>query len=277
LRKAHTHEDLDGVFGQIALELSYSEFSCPSELIDVLLRKLRHVGIDDRSRQTSSAYELSDVADWERLVGKVGAEFKNHGGPNAPHTFKFFRRSDLESELKSLHTRSSQAPVVEDFPVDVLKHRKDVFMLTRQYMSSRSCLQVTAVGSHTLHGHLLHDQPQGSRPRKVIPAVLQRLVRSQCRMALQQNLITQVAADFLCDWVDGRLQRETRPARYEHLDYRWEAEEAAAHRLPVAYDGVLNSPNVVNVVVHHNGGPPEEADDVEAEAPDDGPIDLGPE
>ena len=47
LRKGHTHEDLDAIFGQLALEVAHSSFDSVADVIDVLMRKLRTVLISD--------------------------------------------------------------------------------------------------------------------------------------------------------------------------------------------------------------------------------------
>ena len=109
LRKGHTHEDLDGIFGQIATELSYSAFDTLDQLIDILLRRLDTVAadkpskgqsstsIDTESRITSDVYVLNDVSDWHHLTSDVGATFEQHGGPNAPHVFKQIHQGRFES------------------------------------------------------------------------------------------------------------------------------------------------------------------------------------
>ena len=46
LRKGHTHEDIDAVFGQLAVTISDSEFDDIGDVAELLSRKLRDVGVD---------------------------------------------------------------------------------------------------------------------------------------------------------------------------------------------------------------------------------------
>lgn len=80
LRKGHTHEDIDGIFGQIAVTISHSEFNTTDELEDILMRRLKTVGADTSSKQQSMAYRLDEVADWEQWAGSVNVKFEKHGG-----------------------------------------------------------------------------------------------------------------------------------------------------------------------------------------------------
>ncbi len=273
LRKAHTHDDMDGTFGQLTTELGYTEFHDLTELLDVLQRKIKNLGIDEASKANSTAYEIAECADWASWVGVVPASFKNHGGPQAPHTYKFVRRDDLGKELEGIPY--PMRPSIDDLPGILVKHDNDVFLITRGYMSDRGILQVTAVASFTLHGRADDAQPRGTHFMKAIPEKLAQSVASQCRTALAQNLIKQRASLFLTSWSDGTLPRERRQPRYIFLDWRWNSQVAPCPaRRPIAYDGVTGEPRPIAVVlrVGHGGAAPLADDDVER--PDDGPVAL---
>lgn len=138
--------------------------------------------------------------DWQKLVEPVGATFEQHGGPNAPHVFKFFRRADLELELAHTRKQGWHPPPIEDFPPHMPRSAEDVLMLTRHYIGSRRILQITAVCNFQLRGPALAGQPQGSRPRKDIPSDVVKLMRTQCQAMREQNVITQTAHNWLLDW-----------------------------------------------------------------------------
>ncbi len=218
-------------------------------------------------------YELSDVADWETLCSGAGTTFKNHSGPNAPHLFKFIRRSELSWEITQLRTQGSEVPETQDFDETITKHQNDVFLLTRHYMSSHKVLQITACCPWTTHGHMLPEQPEGSRPFRFMPRTVVNLTHSKCNMAIRQNLIKQSTYDFLTSWVDGTLPRETRPPRYEILTRNLdEIETSAPRRAPISYDGVSSVPNVIDIVVEDMGHALECVADGEADEVDDAPM-----
>jgi hypothetical protein len=62
LRKGHTHEDIDAVFGQLALEIQNSKFNSVEEICDILMRKLTTAGVDDNSKNRSLAYKCGEVS-----------------------------------------------------------------------------------------------------------------------------------------------------------------------------------------------------------------------
>ena len=185
------------MFGQLALEIGNSNFDTIDDLIDILLRRLESIGMEEGATQKSLAYKLDEVADWEALCDPVGTTFEQHGGPNAPHVFKFFRRSDLNLEMSNLTSAGGATPLVDDFEPRIERHGNDVFMLTRHFMCSRRHLQVTAVCAFNQRGHRIGSQPTRTRARKLISADLVRLLKSQCRMARDQNLISATASNWL--------------------------------------------------------------------------------
>ena len=131
------------------------------------------------------------------LTDPTGVSFEQYGGPNAPHVFKFIRRSDLNWELNQSQSEGCGIPHTHHVADDIPHHDWDVFMLTRHYMSSSRVLQVTAVCSWHRQGQHLREQPEGSRPKKPIPRHLPKFIHVQCTMALRQTLISDCAAGFL--------------------------------------------------------------------------------
>jgi len=276
LRKAHTHDDIDGTFGQLTTELGYTEFHDVEELLEVLQRKIKNLGIDSASKANSTAYEIAECADWASWSNSVPAVFKNHGGPQAPHTFKFVRRDDLGKELEGIPLNAR--PCVDDLPSDFAKHDNDVVLITRGYMSDRDILQVTTVASFILHKQHGNGQPRGTHFMKAMPETLARSIASQCQVALTQRLITEKASLFLTSWSGGTLQRPRRQLVYNFLDWRWDAESARGPpRLPIAYDGVVGRSRPIAVMIRVGGDGPADAGDDDAERPDSAPVALAVE
>ena len=253
LRKGHTHEDIDGIFGQLAVEIAKTTFDDVEELVDIMLRKLRQLGSDNASRNNSMVFNVDQVADWEGMTLHVNVELAKHTGPNAPHVFKFFRRSDMFIE-----TDSVDREVLEDFPDSMVKHEQDIFMLTRHWMSSRSANQVAAIlpARKPCLG-AMPRQPVGNRPRKALPPKLMREVMNECKRAAKQKLITPKARLFLEAWATNTLPTTARPNRYQYLEYNWETGNtlAGAVREHVPYDGLSDAVNHVVVRQAVGAGP----------------------
>lgn len=241
LRKAHTHEDIDGIYGQIAVVIAKSTFDTPEELIDILMRKLKHIGADQRSRNHSLVYIMDTVADWQAFSDYQNIKFSHHGGPHAPHVFKFFRRADLGLEAAGHHD------MVEDFSQAAPKHAGDVFMLCRHYMASRSPCQIAAILPFRMQPR--HAQPVSTCPRKSKSQKLIQDMKRECARAHKQNLISTAAKDFLENWVQDRLPRHPRPPTYAYLAHNWEGvrqdHQVRAH---VPYDGLSAQANRIRIV-----------------------------
>ena len=263
LRKGHTHEDIDGLFGQLALEIARSTFDSIDQLIDILTRKLRTAGVDAMSKARSLAYRLDQVADWEVTTDKLGVSFGNHGGPNAPHTFRFICRSDLKDDVDDINA-------IEDFETGP-QHERDVFMLTRHYMSSQHWTQVTAVLPACKSPPDV--QPVGIRPKTAKDPKLERQIFAECDRAMRQNLITAEAREYLEAWVTGTLPSLERPSEYKFLWHRWDRqEERVARRVAVPYDGLSAAANHVRV---RQAAPEPSAVPVADDLDDDQVSDLG--
>jgi hypothetical protein len=215
---------------------------------------------------------LDHVASWETLVEPINTTFEGHGGPNAPHIFKFFSRSELQFELQHACPLGTEQPVIKDFEPHVATHPRDVFLMTKPYMSSRPLQFEACCPFLSRIGHLRH-QPVGDRPLKPFAQGVETLLKAQCTMALSQKLITTDAHDFLTSWALGNLPRIPRPLAYKYLDHRWqEPEPQLQARVPIAYDGV-GAPNHVRVVIREVvGGPVGAVYDEEADGADDGPL-----
>jgi hypothetical protein len=264
LRKGHTHEDIDGVFGQLAAEIASNYFDTPSELTEIMCRKLKTVGVDSASRDHSHCYQMDEVADWESLCSRLRVQFSRHGGPNAPHVFKFVLRSDLQLELAGEHVAEEPEP-------GGAKRGDDVMMLCKHYMSSRTHSQVSMVLPGGLHHHM--RQPEGNRPKIPKAAKLVRSIFAECARAADQNLISQSARGFLESWATDNLPVYRRPSKYSYLEYDWQRgqqqhEQRTPQRTPIMYDGlslVVNQVRVQAVPIDGGDAAEEEADDLAGE------------
>ena len=92
----HTHENIDGTFGQITVKLSAKEFDDDDEdVIRLLTQILADVGIDKGAKENVQAYKLDESADWRSWMGETQLSLSRLTGPQAPHWFRICRLRDL--------------------------------------------------------------------------------------------------------------------------------------------------------------------------------------
>ena len=68
----HTHSGLDATFGQLAVKLSLEEFSTDMEVVDLLARFAKELGVDAASQAAAKCYKLDEVAPWNKWAAVVG-------------------------------------------------------------------------------------------------------------------------------------------------------------------------------------------------------------
>ena len=103
LRKGHSHEDIDGSFGQISGYIARQEFGTIMELVDILdaatkpdsrADSLRSSSLRGTAvRRHSCAYKLDETADWKSWQKHLGLRFK---GIHGAGSMKFCRRGDVD-------------------------------------------------------------------------------------------------------------------------------------------------------------------------------------
>lgn len=91
----HTHENIDGTFGQVTVKLSATEFDSADDVVRILNGLLKDLGIDPGARRATSSYKLDEVADWQEWFNETGLALSRLTGPLAPHWFRICHRQDL--------------------------------------------------------------------------------------------------------------------------------------------------------------------------------------
>ena len=77
LRTAHSHEDIDQIFGQVSRLLKAKSFNTPSQLIQLLQSVTQRSGEPSRIRGTVvHPYKLDEVARWKQFTQQLGIAFK---------------------------------------------------------------------------------------------------------------------------------------------------------------------------------------------------------
>ena len=91
----HTHETLDGAFGQITVKLSTRQFSDDIQVATILQELLGELGIDKCSREAAKAYKLQEAADWVEWWSELDLTLSALTGPDTPHWFRICRLRGL--------------------------------------------------------------------------------------------------------------------------------------------------------------------------------------
>ena len=77
----HTHSGLDVTFGQLAVKLSLKEFSTDMEVVDLLARFAKELGVDAASQAAAKCYKLDEVAPGASGPRRRGSTSTTSRGP----------------------------------------------------------------------------------------------------------------------------------------------------------------------------------------------------
>jgi len=213
----HTHENLDGSFGQLAVKIAALEFPDDKGLITILLGLLAQLGVDRDSRIASKAYKLDEAAQWAEWWDETNLFFSQVTGPEAPHWFRFCALRDLGED-----SSAERAVPLRSLPGLPPEHLDDVVMVVKQRMASTEVLQVVRVFSSADRGRLTLLQPHGQRPRRPDSGGVKAKVARVARELHAARAIEDAARDYLVGWAEGSRYREPRPDSYAFLRHRWQ-------------------------------------------------------
>ena len=162
LRTGHSHDNIDSVFGQLALAIVREVFDTADELVDIVGRLVRSgeyaasaerkkIRREDAAapaisagRLVASSYKLDEVAQWGLWGDVVGAKLKGHALKRAPHYFRVCLREDIGLALRDQgHSASRESEVdMSDFPKGVPRSGHDVCIIVKRYLASSAVSQV---------------------------------------------------------------------------------------------------------------------------------------
>ena len=216
LTTGHTHEDIDGTFGQLTTKLAAEQFDDDNEVI-AILRFLGQIGTDTKSREASLAYKLDESADWHGWWAENSLRLRGLTGPEAAHWFRICRLKDVgaasSSELGVPVTGTKGMPEAKD---------DDVVMVLRSRMASPAVLQVVRlIPAETCSAMtMLQPCPLSVHPRRAGNRDSQQTKDKVARSAetlYQKGAIRAAARDYLVGWALGTKTKATRPATYSFL------------------------------------------------------------
>ncbi len=222
----HTHENLDGTFGQIAVRLSRREFDDDADVVSILSKLLAGLGIDPASQHASRAYKCDVSADWETWWDEIPVRLTHMTGPGSPHQFRICLRKDLgNSEVGSAETDVPAQP----FPGSPPPQANDVMLVSKAYMHDEKVHEVKTILPAQGRPRLTR-QPGGQHGRRNV-SMNDRLRTAQlAEAARSKGVISDKAADYLSHWSLGTRHRQPRPQVYAFLR---KSQQAHGRAVPV--------------------------------------------
>jgi hypothetical protein len=260
LTTGHTHEDIDGTFGQLTTKLAAEEFDDDNEVIAILLRFLGQIGTDKASREASLAYKLDEAADWHHWWAENMLSLSGLTGPEAAHWFRICRLKDVGAAASSeLDVPVTGAPGLPPAKED------DVVMVVRGRMASPSVQQVLRLIPAARCLSMVQPCPLRMHPRRVGNRDSQVTKDKVARAAETLHLkgaIRAAARDYLVGWSMGTKTKAPRPTTYSYLNNATSKELARGRcvgQLPKHGQPV---PQLVQVAVLSARGRPPLQDDI---------------
>ena len=218
LRTAHSHDDVDQVFGQVARLLMGKSCQSASEMISVLEQCIDH-GHDSEKvgrirGSVASVSKLDQVSCWKKFVAQIGLSFK---GLRNVHYMRFCCRRDLGSDiLDNVHE-------LEEFGSRFEPHSDDVFMITKKWLSdtqvTRALVVVPAATAQQIRNG--HHPPGGLANRRSISEQVQKNLQKRVPICQRSGEVSDEGARYLLGWSQGTLPRKPKPVHYTFMRHRW--------------------------------------------------------
>ena len=212
LRTAHSHEDIDQCFGQVARLLMGKRCSCADEMVALLAdASMTSQNNDQAGRIRGSlleSFKVDEISVWKNFVAQTGLRFK---GLRRVHHFRFCLRKDLGSDVLD------HVSEVEELNHRFRPHPDDVFMVTKRWLADTEIVRAIAL----LPFSTARDIRQGFHPPSGIAArrVISEQVKGNHRRLVpslrRSGELSNVAADYLMQWGTGTLTRKPKPTDLE--------------------------------------------------------------
>jgi hypothetical protein len=263
----HTHDNLDGTFGQITVRLATFEFDDDEDVVDILMRMLGSLGVEEPSKRASLAYKLDEAFDWEAWWDDISVQFSNLTGPLAPHSFRVCRRQDLGQCSRD---RAEVDVRAEPLPGHPQEQGGDVVVVVKHYMHSEAVTQVFTAWPDGFCNRL-SPQPTGYHARRPIRQKDGKKVSRKAEELYAKRQIKGKARDYLVEWADGTRRRLPRPAEYKFLEHSFKRARFRARGRPEPR-GQVHHVQVHGVAVGADGPVPLPGDAESADDPDDGDL-----
>lgn len=237
LRTAHSHEDVDQCFGQVARLFAARKFDEPGDMIQ-LLNECSKSNSDqnapsgsNKSRlQTAHSYKLDQVSKWKPFVAQTGIKLL---GMRRVHYFRICRRGDIGSETLN------NVAEVEDFNFgSVTPDAEDIFLVTKRWLHDATIARVIALIPASKASSIRRSfaPPDGLAPRRPIGNKVLQNIQSRVPKCRDRCELSEKAARYLLSWVNQTLDQCPKPDWYSILDYRYNPTMEAEERLPYLWE-----------------------------------------
>lgn len=211
----HTHDNLDGTFGQLTVRLGACEFDDDMDVVSILMRLLGDLGIEASSRRASLAYKLDEAPRWNSWWDEISLNFSKLTGPLAPHSFRVCTRLDL-GKCTGGHGELEIRP--EPLPNGPAEAGGDIVVVVRHYMHSNVVSQIFTAWPDCSRAGLFR-QPSGLHQRRPVNDKDRNKMVSKALELCASQQISGKARDYLVEWARGTRRRVARPLEYEFLNH----------------------------------------------------------
>ena len=142
LRTAHSHEDIDQVFGQLARYLAGRSIASANGMVEFIQKATSRTASQESgpSRLHGSdafTYKLDEVTAWKEWVSQTGLIF---AGVRHVHYIRFCKRADLGADVLD------HVSEVEDFRAGSCQaEAEDIFMVSKQWLADTEIQRCVAI------------------------------------------------------------------------------------------------------------------------------------
>ena len=219
LRKAHSHEDVDQVFGQVARLLQGKAVATADAMVDLLNALTKRQGTSTTSaghilKSSCSAYRLDEVTCWQPFVSQLGVFLK---GMRHVHYIRFCERKDMGADILD------NVAEVEEMRGQRDRHPEDIFVVTKQWLADTNiaraiCVMPFLAAQQVRTGYAL---PAGLEERRPISDSMRNNINRYAAKCQRLGTLSKESADYLLQWVGGTLPKHPKPTLYGILTYRY--------------------------------------------------------
>lgn len=218
LRTAHSHDDVDQVFGQITRLLMGKRCQSASEMIALLEDCIQQGHQSEKSGRlrgsVAVANKLDQVSCWKKFVNQVGVSFK---GLRHVHYMRFCARKDLGADvLDNVHH-------LEEYGPRWTPHDEDVFLVTKRWLSDSEIQRAMVVVPASVAKQIRqgYQPPGGLASKRAIGEQVQKVLQKRVPICQRTGEVTTEGAHYLLGWCQGTLPQKPKPDVYNFLSYRW--------------------------------------------------------
>ena len=220
LRTAHSHEDVDQAFGQLARLLIGKAIPSADGMVNLINEVTAyHEGPSSSGGRIrgsdSEAYKLDEVTCWKAWGYQTGISLK---GLRRVHYIRFCLRKDLGSDVLN------HVATVEDFKRQQQERLPDdIFLVAKRWLADAEISRVVAIMPAIDAARLRagFHPPAGLADRRQISAKVKSNIAKYIPKCRRSGELSPESCDYLLQWSTGALVKNPKPAAYPIFRYRW--------------------------------------------------------